>query len=144
VLVLQASGACYSWRLLPPRWLGGLWLRQSTKIMWCFGEGLWGGIVLSPWGLRRATLIERVIELPSLVGRFLQRPTCGLGEWCQLAVEPPTEQSTQRGLAWWQPSEPQDKNHYVILVFPFICISLYTSLYLHFMYCVCVLALVIS
>ena len=29
--------------------------------------------------LRRATLVERVIELPSLVGRFLRCPTCGLG-----------------------------------------------------------------
>ena len=37
------------------------------------------GIVLAPWEPQRATLVERVIELPSLVGRFLQCPTCGLG-----------------------------------------------------------------
>ena len=37
------------------------------------------GIVLTPWGSRRATLVERVIELPSLVGGFLRCPTCGLG-----------------------------------------------------------------
>jgi hypothetical protein len=29
-VVLQAGGACYSWRLLPPRWLGG-GLRQSSQ-----------------------------------------------------------------------------------------------------------------
>jgi hypothetical protein len=27
----------------------------------------WGGIVLTPWGSRRATLVERVIELPHLM-----------------------------------------------------------------------------
>jgi hypothetical protein len=28
---------------------------------------------------QRAILVEHVIELPSLVGRFLRRPMCGLG-----------------------------------------------------------------
>ena len=37
------------------------------------------GIVLALREPRRATLVKRVIELPSLVGRFLRRPTCGLG-----------------------------------------------------------------
>ena len=37
------------------------------------------GIVLAPWEPRRATLVERVIEQPSLVGRFLRCPTCGHG-----------------------------------------------------------------
>ena len=27
--MLQAGGACYSWRLPPPRWLGGLGLHRS-------------------------------------------------------------------------------------------------------------------
>jgi hypothetical protein len=31
VFVLQAGGACYSWRLPPPRRLGGLWLRRSSQ-----------------------------------------------------------------------------------------------------------------
>jgi hypothetical protein len=30
VIELQAGGACYSWRLSPPRWLGG-GLHQSMK-----------------------------------------------------------------------------------------------------------------
>jgi hypothetical protein len=47
-----------------------------------------------------------------------------------LAVEPPSERSTQRGLAWWQPSEPQDKNHRVNLIHPVGLQSLYTSLHL--------------
>jgi hypothetical protein len=37
------------------------------------------GVVLTPREPRRATLVERVIELPSLVGRFLRCSTCGLG-----------------------------------------------------------------
>jgi hypothetical protein len=36
------------------------------------------GIVLAMRELRRATLVKRVIELTSLVGRFLRCPTCGL------------------------------------------------------------------
>ena len=38
-----------------------------------------GAIVLAPQEPRRATLVERVIELPLLVGRFLWCLTCGLG-----------------------------------------------------------------
>jgi hypothetical protein len=37
------------------------------------------GVVLALRELRRATLVERVIELPLLVGRFLWCPMCGLG-----------------------------------------------------------------
>ena len=37
------------------------------------------GIVLAPRGSRRATLVERVIELPSLVGEFLRRSSVELG-----------------------------------------------------------------
>ena len=48
--------------------------------MRCSGEVIVKDIVLSPWELQRATLVEHVIELPSLVGRFLQRPIVGLGE----------------------------------------------------------------
>ena len=38
------------------------------KIVWCSGGGFVREIVLTPRGLRRATLVERVIELPSLLG----------------------------------------------------------------------------
>jgi hypothetical protein len=79
VIELQAGGACYSWRLPPPRRLGGLWLRQSMQEDCAvLRRRIVRGIVLVPWGSRRATLIERVIELPSLVDRFLRCPTCGL------------------------------------------------------------------
>ena len=49
------------------------------KIVWCSGGGFMRGIVLTPWEPRRATIVERVIELPLLVGRFLRCSTCGLG-----------------------------------------------------------------
>ena len=57
----------------------GLRCEARVKIVRCSAEAIVRGIVLAPRKSRRATLVERVIELPSLVGRFLRRPTCGLG-----------------------------------------------------------------
>ena len=54
-------------------------IEACKKIVWCSRGGFVRGIVLTLRGLRRATLVERVIELPSLVGGFLRCPTCGLG-----------------------------------------------------------------
>jgi hypothetical protein len=79
------------------------------------GEGFVRGIVLTPRGSRRATLVERVIELPHL----------RVVSWCarsgqrleSFAKEPSRCWSTQRGLAWWKPSEPRDKNHRVNIVY---------------------------
>ncbi len=65
--MLQAGGACYSWRLPPPRRLGGLWLRRSSQEDCArLRRSFVRGIVLTPRGSRRATLVERVIELPHL------------------------------------------------------------------------------
>ena len=54
-------------------------LKHAKKVVRCSEDVIVRGVVLAPWALRRATLVERVIELPSLVGRFLWCPTCGLG-----------------------------------------------------------------
>ena len=54
-------------------------IEVCEKIVWCSGGGFVRGIVLTMRGSRSATLVERVIELPSLVGRFLRCPPCGLG-----------------------------------------------------------------
>ena len=43
-------------------------IEAREKIVRCSGEGFVRGIVLTPLGSRRATLGERVIELPSLSG----------------------------------------------------------------------------
>jgi hypothetical protein len=53
---------------------------EAHKKLVCYSreEIVWD-IVLTPWEPRRATLVDRVIKLPSLVGRFLQCLTCGLG-----------------------------------------------------------------
>ena len=77
-------------------------------------------------------------------GRFLRCPRCGLGGWCQLAAEPPSERSTQQGLAWWQPSKPQDKNHRIILVFSLVCILITQACIYFHIHCASVVALVIS
>ena len=43
-------------------------IKEREKIMQCSGGGFVRGIVLTPRGSRRATLVERVIELTSLLG----------------------------------------------------------------------------
>jgi hypothetical protein len=52
---------------------------EARRNVRCPRGGFVRGVVLTPWGSRRATLVERVIELPSLMGRFLRCLTCGLG-----------------------------------------------------------------
>jgi hypothetical protein len=54
-------------------------LKHAKKIVRCSGEVIVRGIVLVPQEPRRATLVERVIELPLLEDRFLRYPMCGLG-----------------------------------------------------------------
>ena len=43
-------------------------IEAREKIVQCSGGGFVWGIVLTLRGSRRATLVERVIELPSLLG----------------------------------------------------------------------------
>ena len=43
-------------------------IEAYEKIVRCFEEVIVRGIVLTPREPRRATLVERVIELPSLLG----------------------------------------------------------------------------
>jgi hypothetical protein len=68
VFILQTGGACYSWRLSPPRQFGGLWLRRSSQEDCArLRRSFVRRIVLTPRGSRRTTLVERVIELPHLM-----------------------------------------------------------------------------
>jgi hypothetical protein len=64
-----ASQRCLSLlEVAPPRWLGGLRLRQSLQEDCArLRRSFVRGIVLTPWGSQRATLVERVIELPYLM-----------------------------------------------------------------------------
>ena len=43
-------------------------IEARGKIVRCYEGGFVRGIVLTPRGSQRATLVERVIELPSLLG----------------------------------------------------------------------------
>jgi hypothetical protein len=108
--------ACYFWRLQPPDGLVDCGSVEARKDIVCSsGEEFVRGIVLTPRGSRRATLVECVIELPHL----------WVVSWCarsgqrleSLAQEPSRCWSTQRGLSWWQPSEPQAKNHRVNIIY---------------------------
>ena len=67
---MQAGGACYSWKLPPPRWLGGEFSIVKHIIRLCGApkKSFVRGIVLAPWEPQRATLVKHVIELPSLLG----------------------------------------------------------------------------
>jgi hypothetical protein len=49
-------------------------IEAREKLVWCSGGGFMRGIVLTLWGSRRATLVERVVELPSLVRQVLAVP----------------------------------------------------------------------
>ena len=134
MIELQASGGCYSWRFPPPRWLGG-GLRRSLQ------EAC---VVLITREPQRATLVEHVIKLPSL-GSWGSYGAQRVGlVWCHLATEPPSERSTQQGLACWQTREPQDKNHRVNIVFPLVCIPITQACMYFHIHCTCVVALVIS
>ena len=42
-------------------------IEEREKIVRCSEGGFVREIVLTPWGSRRETLVERVIELPSLL-----------------------------------------------------------------------------
>ena len=43
-------------------------VEAREKIVQCFGGEFVRGVVLTPRGSQRATLVERVIKLPSLLG----------------------------------------------------------------------------
>ena len=100
--------------------------------------------MLTPWEPRRATLVEHVIELPSL-GLWGSYGAQHVGlVWCQLAAKPPSERSTQQGLACWQARESRVKNHRIILVFPLVSIPFTRACIYFHIHCACVVALVIS
>jgi hypothetical protein len=68
MIMLQAGGACYFWRLPPPRQFCGLKLRRSSQEDCArLRRSFVRGVVLTLRGSRRATLVERVIELPHLM-----------------------------------------------------------------------------
>jgi hypothetical protein len=63
LVVLVTLGACHL--------LDGLVvvsIEACKKLVRCSGEEIVRGIMLTPWEQRRATLVKRVIELPSLLG----------------------------------------------------------------------------
>jgi hypothetical protein len=64
MVVLVTLGGCH----LLDSFVACDFVEVREKIVWCFGGGFVRVIVLIPRGSRRATLVERVIELPSLSG----------------------------------------------------------------------------
>jgi hypothetical protein len=93
---------------------------------------------------QRATLVEHVIELPSLVGRFLRRPTCGLGLSTPISRRTTKCAIDTTGTNLVATNEHWDKNHRVNLVHP-IGLQFPIQAYIYFyIYYACVVALVIS
>jgi hypothetical protein len=70
VIMLQASGTCYSWRLPPLRWLGDCDAVEARKeTVWCSEVDLFGDLVLIPVEeRRRATLGEERCGECQLIG----------------------------------------------------------------------------
>ena len=76
--VASSDTRCSSCKLVVFVTLGGCHLLDGLvacdsveareKIVRCSGGGFMRGVVLTPRGSRRATLVERVIELPLLLG----------------------------------------------------------------------------
>ena len=69
-MVLVTLGGCH----LLDDLVAGDSVEAREKIVRCSGGGFMRGIVPTPRGSRRATLVERVIELPSLLGLVLAVP----------------------------------------------------------------------
>jgi hypothetical protein len=70
VIELQGGGACYSWRLPPPRQLGGvICVEARKKLMWYSGEEICEGHSARPREPRRATLVERDMKGDKWSGR---------------------------------------------------------------------------
>ena len=101
------------------------------------------GIVLTPREPRGATLVEHVIECPHLV-EVLTSPYCRARHGAYKRMNSQVNWPTLQGLAWWQTSEPQDKNHHVNLAFPLVCNHFSQACIYFYIYCACVVALVIS
>jgi hypothetical protein len=86
-------GFCYySWWLPPPRWLGATeehW--HELVIVRGHLPMIVRGLVPSPAESRKVTLVDcSCHQVTSLVGRFLRRPSGGLGVGYLLAAKPPS------------------------------------------------------
>ena len=102
-------------------------IKACKKLVRYSGEVIVRGVVLPPQEPQRATVVEHVIERPSLGSWGSCGAQCVGLVWCQLAAERPSERLTQQGLACWQACEPWEKNHRVNLVLPIGLHPRYTS-----------------
>jgi hypothetical protein len=89
-------------------------LTEGGVCLWLWSVDCEGLLCLPHWRSWKATLVDWawLVWSSSCLG-------CAAPKWvsmcCLLALEPPLSESPQRGLACRQASEPQRKNHCVIL-----------------------------
>ena len=140
-VVLVTLGGCHL--------LDGLVACESVEarkeIVRCSGEEIVRGMVLTLWGSRRATLLDRACHwATSVVGRFLQCPNGD--EVCVTPLSRWTTKfwSTQWGRSLVATKWTSGENHRVNFVLPVGLQVPNTSLYLHSFFCACVVDLVIS
>ena len=72
-------------------------VEAREKIVQCPGGGFVRGLCSFHEDREEQLKLSMSLSYPHLQRRFLRCSTCGLGVWCQLASEPPSERSTQQG-----------------------------------------------
>jgi len=120
-------------------------VEACKEIVWCSGEEIVRGTVLTPRGSQRATLLDHVCHwATSLVGRFLRCPSEDEVHHTPLSRRTIKCWSTQRGRSLVATKWTLGENHHVNFVLPVGLQVPNTSLFLHSYTCACVIALVTS
>ena len=113
-----AGFACYSWWLPPPRWLGAARIIEWRKVIVSSSDRGDCERFLT-FSRRRAKRYSSGLLVAcrssSCVG--CATPDCGLGMWCLLACEPPSERIATTGTSLPSSKWTSIKNHCVIIWF---------------------------
>jgi hypothetical protein len=91
-LCFAMSFACYSWRLLPPRQLGATRIIKRRKVLVSGSDhGDCEGFLTFLWWRAKRYSSGLLVTCVILILCWLCGTYWGLGVWCQLACEPPSE-----------------------------------------------------
>ena len=84
--------SCYSWCLPTPRWPDDWWIVERRKvIVFCFDHCDCEGLLCLPRRSAKSNFSGLRVSYGSSSCVGCVAPGCGLGVWCLLAREPPSE-----------------------------------------------------